>query len=169
MRHLVNLISEVNLSSGILLSRKILILPSASQWKNNVLISAMKIKIWLQSCSRTTWFFGPHFSSGGCFLDLYLFQFTIVPSLLRGGHQTTVLPSLVLSLNSSWCVSWMSQVGYCSIIWLPDIKSFWPSDTIWQQRSGSTLAQVMACCLTAPSHYLNQCWLIINKVQWHSY
>ena len=27
----------------------------------------------------------------------------------------------------------------------------------WRQRSGSTLAQVMACCLTAPSHYLNQC------------
>ena len=25
----------------------------------------------------------------------------------------------------------------------------------------------MACCLTAPSHYLNQCWLIISKVQWH--
>ena len=39
---------------------------------------------------------------------------------------------------------------------------------IWQQRSGSTLAQVMACCLTAPSHYLNQCWLIISKVLWHS-
>ena len=36
-------------------------------------------------------------------------------------------------------------------------------------RSGSKLAQVMACCLTAPSHYLNQCWLIISKVQWHSY
>ena len=27
----------------------------------------------------------------------------------------------------------------------------------------------MACCLTAPSHYLNQCWLIISEVQWHSY
>ena len=26
----------------------------------------------------------------------------------------------------------------------------------------------MACCLTAPSHYLNQCWLIISKVQRHS-
>ena len=26
----------------------------------------------------------------------------------------------------------------------------------------------MACCLTAPSHYLNQCWLIISKVYWHS-
>ena len=44
----------------------------------------------------------------------------------------------------------------------------WPSDAIWRHRSGSTLAQVMACCLTAPSHYLNQCWLIISKVHWHS-
>ena len=44
-----------------------------------------------------------------------------------------------------------------------------PSDAIWRCRSGSTMAQVMACCLTAPSHYLNQCWLIINKVHWHSY
>ena len=39
------------------------------------------------------------------------------------------------------------------------INSLWPSDATWRQRSGSTLAQVMACCLTAPSHYLNQCWL----------
>ena len=35
-----------------------------------------------------------------------------------------------------------------------------PSDAIWRHRSGSTLAQAMACCLTAPKHYLNQCWLI---------
>ena len=35
-------------------------------------------------------------------------------------------------------------------------NSLWPSDTIWRQRSGSTLAQVMACWLTATSHYLNQ-------------
>ena len=45
------------------------------------------------------------------------------------------------------------------------VNSLWPSDAIWQQRSGSTLAQVMACCLTAPSHYLKQCWLIINQVE----
>ena len=43
----------------------------------------------------------------------------------------------------------------------PWLNSLWPSDAIRRQRSGSTLAQVMACCLTAPSHYLNQCWLII--------
>ena len=48
------------------------------------------------------------------------------------------------------------------------VNSLWPSDATWWQRSGSTLAQVMACCLTAPSHYLNQCWLIISEAQWHS-
>ena len=35
------------------------------------------------------------------------------------------------------------------------INSLRPGDTIWRHRSGSTLTQVMACCLTAPSHYLN--------------
>ena len=44
------------------------------------------------------------------------------------------------------------------------LNSLWPSDAIWRHRSGSTLAQVMACCLKAPSHYLNQCWLIISMV-----
>ena len=35
-------------------------------------------------------------------------------------------------------------------------------------RSRPTLAQIMDCCLMAPSHYLNQCWLIIKGVLWHS-
>ena len=45
--------------------------------------------------------------------------------------------------------------------------SLWPSDAIWRHRSGSTLGQVMACCLTAPSHYLTQCWLIISESSDH--
>ena len=52
--------------------------------------------------------------------------------------------------------------------WVIWINSLWPNHAIWRHRSRSTLAQVMACCLTAPSHYLNQCWLIFSKVQWHS-
>ena len=52
--------------------------------------------------------------------------------------------------------------------WTLTVNSLWPSDAILWHRSGSTLAQVMACCLTAASHYLNQCWLIISKVHWHS-
>ena len=48
------------------------------------------------------------------------------------------------------------------------ISSLGPSDAIWWQRCGSKLAQIMACCLTAPSHYLNQFWFILSKVQWYS-
>ena len=47
-------------------------------------------------------------------------------------------------------------------------NSLGPNDAIWRWRSWSTLVQVMAWCLTAPSHYLNQCWLIISKVLRHS-
>ena len=48
------------------------------------------------------------------------------------------------------------------------INSFRPGDAILRHRSGSTLAQVMASCLQAPSHYLHSCLLIISKVVWHS-
>ena len=46
------------------------------------------------------------------------------------------------------------------------IYSSWPRD-IRRRRSGSTFALVMACCLRAPSHYLNQCWPTTSKIQWH--
>ena len=56
----------------------------------------------------------------------------------------------------------------CLIAKAIKFNSLWPSDVIWWHRSGSTLPQVIACCLTAPSHYLNQCQLIISKFMWHS-
>ena len=62
---------------------------------------------------------------------------------------------------------WASISTLCSILTL--INSLRPSDAIWRHRSWSTLAQVMACCLTAPTHYMNQCWLIISKIQLHSF
>ena len=40
----------------------------------------------------------------------------------------------------------------------------WPSDTIWRHRPGSTLAQVMACWVMAPSNYLNQCRRHLSSV-----
>ena len=50
------------------------------------------------------------------------------------------------------------------------LNSLWPGDAIWRNRSGSTLGQVMAstCCLTAPSHHLSHCWLIVSEVLWYS-
>ena len=43
------------------------------------------------------------------------------------------------------------------------VNSFCSSGTIWQHKSGSTVAQVMACYLTELSH----CWLTFNEVRWH--
>ena len=66
---------------------------------------------------------------------------------------------------------YIAQCGNCishNQVWWSLVNSLWPSDTVWLHRSGSTLAQVMACCLMAPSHYLNQCWLMISEVLWHS-
>ena len=75
----------------------------------------------------------------------------------------------LLWVQSFICVLYVIFVlyRYC-ILYDCILNSLWPSGTVWWHRSGSTLAQVMACCLTAPSHYQNQCWLIISKVQWHS-
>ena len=47
-------------------------------------------------------------------------------------------------------------------------SSLGSSDAILLWRSWWILVRVMACWLRAPSHYLNQCWLVMSKVQWHS-
>ena len=79
--------------------------------------------------------------------------------------------------NSVWCLKEVNFSGQTQHL----VESFgqyinllthyglvtWNGDK-WWQRSCFTLAQVMACCLAAPSHYLNQCWLFINGVLWHS-
>ena len=39
---------------------------------------------------------------------------------------------------------------------------------IWRYRSRSTLVEANACYLTVASHNLNQCWLLISQVLWHS-
>ena len=77
--------------------------------------------------------------------------------------------------NTSWFAeqsnkNGMDSGGDSNIVTSPALRaefnSLWRSDAIWRHRSGSILAQVMACCLTAPSHHLNQCWLIVSTDQW---
>ena len=65
----------------------------------------------------------------------------------------------VLSVISKLGNTYLYDVHFISIF-----NTLGPSDALWRQISGSTLAQVMACCLTSPSQYLNQYWLIISKV-----
>ena len=64
-----------------------------------------------------------------------------------------------------WC--WFN-IRNLFLSFIVGFNSLWPNDTIWRHGSWSTLIQVMACCLTAPSHYLNQYWLIICNVPWRS-
>ena len=78
-------------------------------------------------------------------------------------HQHIII-SFKIALNDSICLGLL--IGCQSEAML--YNSLWHIDAIWRPRSGSTLAQVMVCCLTAPSHYLNQCWIIISKILLHS-
>ena len=65
-----------------------------------------------------------------------------------------------------WCWLWCKWSQTFSPFYADN--SLWPIDTIWWWITWSTLVQVMACCLMASSHYLNQCWLMVNEVLWHS-
>ena len=80
---------------------------------------------------------------------------------------------IIWKQNNMYQEWWLVGVLYFAILCpgfqvLHVLNTQWPSDTIWRHRSGSTLAQVMACCLTTPSHCLNQCWLIIHETHLHS-
>ena len=59
-----------------------------------------------------------------------------------------------------WCYVWIEWINMCCQEM--GLNTLWPNDTIWWYRHGSILAQVMACCLMAPGHSLNQWWLIIT-------
>ena len=75
----------------------------------------------------------------------------------------SLLPTTYRNGMNYWSMSYTTSNSASKsvlLLWSPTLR---PSDAIWRHKSGSTLAQVMACCLTAPSHCLNQCWLIISK------
>ena len=47
-----------------------------------------------------------------------------------------------------------------------------PFNPLWHNDINSSISfgsgNSLACCLTAPTHYLNQFWLIISATQWQS-
>ena len=49
-----------------------------------------------------------------------------------------------------------------------EFKVLWLSDAVSYHRTLSNLVKIMAYCLTAPSHYLNQCSPITREFLWHS-
>ena len=119
-------------------------------WK---MVAGLSIDNWKQSFQACNF--------KNIFLKTWLKKEKWLPNFILGGS----LINLCII-----CAYYMCQrKTWVAILSLPQcVNSLGPSDAIWRHRSGSTLTQVMACCLTAPSHYLNQCWLIIRKVFWHS-
>ena len=95
-----------------------------------------------------------------------------------------MLPILYWQYYACWCSGDLGAKATAGLVFDPQswnmsspaseelksmlFNSLWPSDTVCQHRTWSSLVQVMACSQTAPSHYLNQCWLIISEVLWHS-
>ena len=57
---------------------------------------------------------------------------------------------------------------FCHYMVSPGLSELTCHGAKWLNRSGSTLAEVMAHFLMAPSYYLNQCSLIICEVLWPS-
>ena len=55
---------------------------------------------------------------------------------------------------------WETMLTHCGLV------TPYGDTGLGQHRSWSTLAQEMACCLTAPSHYLNKCWLFLHARPW---
>ena len=128
----------------------------------------------------------PHICAVGCIFIVHLWR-SLLHKIKRKYKYNTSFISIHANdqpfgrkhtITGKW--KWITQwVPKSSVVWLKytsyqqqlliemnwmSIYSWRPSDAIWQHRSVSTLAQVMACCLTAPSHYLNQGWFIISKV-----
>ena len=99
----------------------------------------------------------------------YLHQCWLIINVLYGIDLRAISQEMLMNLIRNMC----SETTLLNLLpHLPgadeSIYSLWPSDVIWRHRTGSTKAQVMACCLMAPSHYLNQCWFLISDVSWHS-
>ena len=75
-----------------------------------------------------------------------------------------LLESMMVSLLTHICViqlQWFKKKTYlfvCCSVFVDQLFT----DFFANLCQTLTLAQVMACCLVAPSHCLNQCWFIIN-------
>ena len=84
------------------------------------------------------------------------------------GRRVIFIWSLIHGLCWSGLIKAEPGFLYCQVISKYDINTLWPSNIKWWYKARSTSAQVMACCLTTPSHILNQYWPIISTFQWHS-
>ena len=88
------------------------------------------------------------------------FQYTPPPISMGGGIMKVRLPMHICVTRPQWVT------GVCKILAiLFKPPSLWPSVTELDQHY---FRHWLGACLLALSHYLNQTWLIIKGVLWHS-
>ena len=116
-----------------------------------------KVIIWSRLCSHTA----DH-------TDMNKAVFTTRMSLMSTAYMQSYWSSTNFHMRNWNLIDWGNHLQMYILLSVSHVNSLGPGDAIWQHRTRSGLAQVMACCLTTPSNYLNQCWLIIHEVPWHS-
>ena len=82
-----------------------------------------------------------------------------VTSTLIGWAHTLNDPGLCIHNIVMGYTLYMDRIHYM-------LNSLWPGDATWRHISGSALVHVMACCLTTPSHYPHQYWLLVSGISW---
>ena len=100
-------------------------------------------------------------------LSYCVHDLTIVNSLWKKGigHKVFFFDDSSINKNTGfilwdcfqdhmWDISSWLHCFFFFFFFMFIINSVWPSDNIWRYRSGSTLAQVMACGLKAPEPML---------------
>ena len=97
-----------------------------------------------------------------CLSQWWLVYWRIYASVGLNELKRTVAVPLVYS----WLI--LSTLCLQMLRWLGLLNALVPCNVIWLHRILSTLVQVVSWCLMAPNYYLNQSWLTISKVQWHS-
>ena len=164
---------------------------SVVRWQHpiisNELEKWLKKEKWNKTKNKTRIYFGStHYSEKKIFFFYY--QWTLVPSRLFSWMQIVavlclndkclfsykmihqihgnVLVDYILNNNKSRKVIW--TVSSCHFERPAYIISLYPNAAIGWHISGSALVQIMVCCLTAPSHYLNQHWLVTKSVAWNA-
>ena len=64
---------------------------------------------------------------------------------------------------------WWRHHDHCNVCnTVVSVNLLSPSDAIRSDQPWPSLVQVMACCLMASSHCLNNCWLITNEAFWRA-
>ena len=86
-------------------------------------------------------------------------------------HISLVTHICVNLLCIHWCTRWRGVLYVTShYVNQCPVNSSWPGDACcdvaWRHRSESTLAQVMACCLMSPSHFLSWTNVDLSSVKY---